>query len=150
MKDINCLVRNIVKPITKNYSPVLLILTRNWENIIGEKYAEFCEVEKVSFQKNKKNDGTIYIKAFNNVISFYIENNKEFILEKINSIFGYFLISKIFIKQTPKIVKQYQQNTKKISDNNKEFLNKLIQNFEENELKKSLNELGISILKNKS
>ena len=110
MKDINYLVRDIVKPITKNYSPVLLILTRNWENIIGEKYAEFCEVEKVSFQKNKKNDGTIYIKAFNNVISFYIENNKEFILEKINAIFGYSLISKIFIKQTPKIVKQYQQN----------------------------------------
>ena len=147
MKDINYLVRNIVKPITKNYSPVLLILTRNWENIIGEKYAEFCEVEKVSFQKNKKNDGTIYIKAFNNVISFYIENNKEFILEKINAIFGYSLISKIFIKQTPKIVKQYQQNTKKINDNDKQFLIEITKNLEENELKESLNELGKTILK---
>lgn len=149
MKDINYLVRDIVKPITKNYSPVLLILTRNWENIIGEKYADFCEVEKVSFQKNKKNDGTIYIKAFNNVISFYIENNKEFILEKINAIFGYSLISKIFIKQTPKIVKQYQQNTKKISDNDKQFLADITQNLEENELKDSLNKLGEMILKNK-
>ena len=149
MKDINYLVRNIVKPITKNYSPVLLILTRNWENIIGEKYAEFCEVEKVSFQKNKKNNGIIYIKAFNNVISFYIENNKEFILEKINAIFGYSLISKIFIKQTPKIVKQYQQNTKKISDNDKQFLADITQNLEENELKDSLNKLGEMILKNK-
>lgn len=149
MKDINYLVRDIVKPITKNYSPVLLILTRNWENIIGEKYAEFCEVEKVSFQKNKKNDGTIYIKAFNNVISFYIENNKEFILEKINAIFGYSLISKIFIKQTPKIVKQYQQNTKKISDNDKQFLAEITKNLEESELKDSLNKLGEMILKNK-
>ena len=149
MKDINYLVRDIVKPITKNYSPVLLILTRNWENIIGEKYADFCEVEKVSFQKNKKNDGTIYIKAFNNVISFYIENNKEFILEKINAIFGYSLISKIFIKQTPKIIKQYQQNTKKISDNDKQFLISITQNLEENELKDSLNKLGEMILKNK-
>lgn len=147
MKDINYLVRNIVKPITKNYSPVLLILTRNWENIIGEKYIDFCEVEKVSFQKNKKNDGTIYIKAFNNVISFYIENNKEFILEKINAIFGYSLISKIFIKQTPKIVKQYQQNTKKINDNDKQFLIEITKNLEENELKESLNELGKTILK---
>lgn len=147
MKDINYLVRNIVKPITKNYSPVLLILTRNWENIIGEKYVDFCEVEKVSFQKNKKNDGTIYIKAFNNVISFYIENNKEFILEKINAIFGYSLISKIFIKQTPKIVKQYQQNTKKINDNDKQFLIEITKNLEENELKESLNELGKTILK---
>lgn len=149
MKDINYLVRNIVKPITKNYSPVLLILTRNWENIIGEKYAEFCEVEKVSFQKNKKNDGIIYIKAFNNVISFYIENNKEFILEKINAIFGYSLISKIVIKQTPKIVKQYQQNTKKISDNDKQFLTEITQNLEESDLKESLNKLGEMILKNK-
>lgn len=147
MKDINYLVRNIVKPITKNYSPVLLILTRNWENIIGEKYVDFCEVEKVSFQKNKKNDGTIYIKTFNNVISFYIENNKEFILEKINAIFGYSLISKIFIKQTPKIVKQYQQNTKKINDNDKQFLIEITKNLEENELKESLNELGKTILK---
>lgn len=149
MKDINYLVRNIVKPITKNYSPVLLILTRNWENIIGEKYADFCEVEKVSFQKNKKNDGTICIKAFNNIISFYIENNKEFILEKINAIFGYSLISKIFIKQTPKIVKQYQQNTKKISDNDKQFLADITQNLKESELKESLNKLGEMILKNK-
>lgn len=146
MKDINYLVRDIVKPITKNYSPVLLILTRNWKNIIGEKYADFCEVEKISFQKNKKNDGTIYIKAFNNVISFYIENNKEFILEKINAIFGYSLISKIFIKQTPKIIKQYQQNTKKISDNDKQFLIEITKNLEENELKESLNKLGKIIL----
>ena len=147
MKDINYLVRDIVKPITKNYSPVLLILTRNWENIIGEKYADFCEVEKVSFQKNKKNNGIIYIKAFNNVISFYIENNKDFILEKINAIFGYSLISKIFIKQTPKIIKQYQQNTKKISDNDKQFLAEITKNLEKNELKDSLNKLGEMILK---
>ena len=46
MKDINYLVRDIVKPITKNYSPVLLILTRNWENIIGEKLMYYLTEHK--------------------------------------------------------------------------------------------------------
>lgn len=145
MKDINFIVRDIVKPITKNFSPVLLILMRNWQNIMGEKYYEFCEVEKIVFPKGKKNEGTIYINAFNNVISFYIENNKYFILEKINSIFGYGLISNIKIKQLPKQVKQRKLNIPKLNENDIKTISNLTSNIDDTELKKSLDALGQAV-----
>ena len=72
---------------------------------MGEKFYEFCEPEKTYFNKNKKNDGILYIKCFNNVISFYIENNKNYILEKINAIFGYTIIKDIKLKQFSQIHK---------------------------------------------
>ncbi|MDD2839565.1 MAG: DciA family protein [Rickettsiales bacterium] len=142
MKDINFIIRDIIKPITKNFSPVLLILIRNWKNIIGEKYYEFCEVKSISFPKGKKNGGTIYINAFNNVISFYIENNKYYILEKINSIFGYGLISDIKIKQLPKVVQRYKANIIKLSDNDTKIIDNLTSDVSNSELKKSLKNLG--------
>lgn len=148
MKDINFVIRNVVKPITKSFSPVLLILIRNWQNIMGEKYYEFCEVERVSFPKGKKNNGTIHINAFNNVISFYIENNKFFILDKINSIFGYGLISDIKIKQLPKIVNQHKTNDIKLSDNDEKIINNSVSEIDNDELKQSLKNLG-EILFNK-
>ncbi|HSQ97678.1 MAG TPA: DciA family protein [Rickettsiales bacterium] len=142
MKDINFVIRDVIKPITKNYSPVLLILMRNWQNIMGEKYYEFCEVEKVSFPKNKKIGGIIHIIAFNNVISFYIENNKSFILEKMNAIFGYGLLSDIKIKQLPKLVKQHKNNPIKLDTKDEKAIDNLTSKIDDNELKKSLNDLG--------
>ena len=108
----NCL-KKILKPILKNYSPILLILKRNWENIIGSKYYKYCQPEKCNFKKQLidgniktiKYDGTLYIVCFNSVVSFFIENNKLYIIEKINIIFGRKLISQIKIKQNPKIIK---------------------------------------------
>lgn len=148
MKDINFVIRDVVKPITKNFSPVLLILIRNWQNIMGEKYYEFCEVERVSFPKGKKNNATIHINAFNNVISFYIENNKFFILDKINSIFGYGLISDIKIKQIPKIIKQHKIDNIKLNNDDEKTIDNLISNINDDELKQSLKNLG-KILFNK-
>lgn len=149
MKEINFIVKNVLKPILKNYSPVILIIRRNWNTLLSEKYYEFCEPEKVSFKKDKKNDATLYIKCFNTVISFYIENNKMFILEKINSIFGYNLIGDIKIRQDPRIIKQYKKATPKIKEEDLNVINSAIYNIENEELKNSLKDFGNSLFLNK-
>lgn len=149
MKDINFVIREVIKPITKNYSPVLLILMRNWQNVMGEKYYEFCEVERVLFPKNKKIGGVIHINAFNNIISFYIENNKLFLLEKMNAIFGYSLFADIKIKQLPKLVKQRKDNTIKLNSADENNINSLTSEIDNDELKKVLNDLGRAIFNEK-
>ena len=118
---------------------------RNWKNIVSEKYFEFCEPDKVTFQKNKKNNGTVYIKCFNNVVSFYIENNKFFIIEKINAIFGYSLISNIKIKQDPKIIEKVKNKVKNINDKDQKVVENSIKNIQDSTLKDALASLGISI-----
>lgn len=143
MKDIDYLLKDLLKPILKNYSPLLFILKKNWLNIIGEKYFEFCEVEKVIFSKNKKNDGILYIICFNNIISFYIENNKIFIIEKINAMFGYNLVQDIKIKQKPKLIKNNNNKKSKIITQNEEnILVDATINIENDSLKESLKNLG--------
>ena len=149
MREIDFTVKTLLKPILKGYSPMLLVIRRNWSNIFGEKYYEFCEPEKVYFQKDKKNEGVLYIKAFNNIISFYIENNKIFILEKINSIFGYNLIKDIKIKQDPRIIKSYKKINKTLDVEATKSIEIKVQNVEDNNLKHCLEELGNSIFLNK-
>lgn len=150
MKEINFIVKSIIKPILKDYSPVILIIKRNWANILGEKYFEFCEPEKIFFQKNTKGNATLYITAFNPVISFYIENNKFFILEKINSIFGYSIIKDIKIKQNPKIIKQYKKTNTTLNESDKTKITNEINLIEDSELKESLKELGQSLYSTKN
>ncbi len=150
MKEINFIVRDIIKPILKNYSPVIIIIRRNWGSIVGEKYYDFCEADKVFFQKNKKNDGNLYVKCFNNVISFYIENNKLFIIEKINALFGYHLIGDIKIKQEPKIIKQYNKKSLTVKDEDKITIKNLLKDIENPELKSTLQSLGDSIFGEKN
>ncbi len=144
MKEINIVVKDVIKPILKNYSPVIIIIRRNWNAIIGERYFDFCEADKVFFQKNKKNDGNLYVKCFNNVISFYIENNKLFIIEKINSIFGYHLINDIKIKQEPKIIKQYKK-AQILNDGDRQSIKNIVECVDNKDLKNVLESLGNSI-----
>jgi hypothetical protein len=105
MMNLGIFVDKLLKPILKDYSPTLLILNRNWSSIVGDKYREYCIPDKVIFVKNTKNNGILYIKVFNSVVSFYIDNNKKILIEKINTIFGYSMIKDIKLKQEPKIVK---------------------------------------------
>lgn len=142
MKEINFVVKNVLKPIMKNYSPILVIIRRNWESIMGEKYFEYCEPEKVTFGKDKKNNGTLYIKCFNAVISFHVEHNKMYILEKINSIFGYNLVGNLKIKQEPKVIDKLKKPTPKARS---EEVKKSTENIDNDELKKSLEDLGDSL-----
>lgn len=150
MKEINYLLQDLLKPILKNYSPIILILKRNWSTILGEKYYEFCEAETVYFAKNKKNNGTLTVICFNNVIAFYIENNKSFILEKINAIFGYCLIQDIKIKQQPKIIKTMYKQNKILDTQIENYLDNVALNVDDNYLKNSLINLGKSIYLNKN
>ena len=147
--EINFLLKNLLKPILKNYSPIILILKRNWFNILGAKYYEFCEAENVYFHKNKKNCGILTIVCFNNIISFYIENNKFFILDKINAIFGYNLIQDIRIKQQPKIIRDIYKKDKILDKSTENYLNNKVIEINNENLKNSLINLGKSVYLNR-
>lgn len=146
MKEINRIIGTMLKPVLKNYSPVILLIRRNWEQIVGAKYVDFCEVDRVGFQKNKRNDGVAYITTFNNVVSFYIQNNKIFILDKINSIFGYSLIVDIKLKQVPKVVK-IQKKEIAVDKKNVMAIEQMTEGLGDNDLKTSLIKLGLSLYK---
>jgi len=132
-----------------NYNPALLILNKNWLEIIGERYYKYCKPEKIYFKKNQKGNGVLYVVVYSPVLSMYIDSNKNFILDKINTFFGYKAVADLKIKQVPKLVEDYckKKKTKTVNKTEEqEFLSNVNQSMNEG-LKEELEELGRSMLK---
>lgn len=130
--------RIILKPILKNPKCAFLYtLANNWSNIIISKYLDYCKLEKVTLNKEKK-QGNVYMITYNSATSFYINNNKEYIIEKMNCLFGYKAVLKLYVKEVPTVVKKKE----KIKINtNFSLKNENINS----ELKSALEELGSTI-----
>jgi len=147
MREVRFIVDSIIKPALKGHQPALLIIKRNWDSIITDRYRSSCEAEKVSFKRGEKNYGVLYIVSFNGVASFYIENNRMFVIDKINTIFGYSLIQEIKIRQEPREV-QIQDLTQSfktptiLDANTRKIIDIKLKSVSDAELKRALEELG--------
>lgn len=98
--------RQILNPFLSNPKcNFLYLVTKNLGVIVGEKYKEYCKIEKINLV-NENRQGNIYLISFNSSVSFYLNNNRLYIIEKINSIFGYDAVANLFIKEIPTIVKK--------------------------------------------
>lgn len=132
--------RNILKPILKNPKfNFFYTISNNWINVVGSKYLDYCCVKKVSLDKDGR-QGNIYIVSYNSATSFYLNNNKQYIIERINTLFGYNAVLNVYIKEIPTIVRK--KNIKKNAIN-KEV--NLCLNVENEGLKRALMELGGSL-----
>lgn len=132
--------RNILKPILKNPKfNFFYTISNNWINVVGSKYLDYCCVKKVSLDKDGR-QGNIYIVSYNSATSFYLNNNKQYIIERINTLFGYNAVLNVYIKEIPTIVRK--KNIKKNAIN-KEV--NLCVNVENEGLKRALMELGGSL-----
>lgn len=137
MRSFQSYSRELLKPILKNPKcNFLYTVSSNLINIVGSKYADYCKIEKATLSK-EQNKANLYLITFNSATSFYINNNKEYIIEKINILFGYNIISNLYIQEIPTIVKR-----KKFEIVNKDFK---IEKDINATLKKSLEELGSTI-----
>ena len=74
------------------------ILT-GWSEIVGDELAEFCLPQKIVFPRGQKTGGTLYLYAASGAFALEITHRERFILEKINTRFGYQAVAKIKIVQ---------------------------------------------------
>ncbi len=123
-------------------------LVKNWPELIGKKYSDFCYPKSVNFDKNKTAKLTIAV--FNSAVGFFIENNSELIIERIASFYGFKSITKIIIKQEPKIIPNRQNSEIILPKIQEENLQKTISAVENSDLAATLQKLGRMILKEKN
>ncbi len=121
-------------------------LVKNWPDIIGKKYADFCYPKSVSFNKGK-GGGKLTIAVYNSSVGFFLENNCEIILERIATFYGFKSISKLIIKQEPKDVKLCQASEIKLPQSKEKFLQEKISEISDQDLAATLQKLGREILK---
>lgn len=124
-------------------------LVKNWEEIIGKKYAEFCYPKSISLGK-EKNAAKLTIAVYNPAVGFFLENNSEIILERIAVSYGFKSIKKIIIKQEPKDIDSNKTREIKLPQAQEKFLQERIAEVKDEELAATLQKLGREILQNKN
>lgn len=123
-------------------------LVKNWEQLIGKKYAEFCYPKSIRLEKTEsKQGGKLTIAVYNPAIGFFLESNAEIILERIASFYGFKAISKIIIKQEPEQIDSRRKSEEIILTAEKEgFLKNITNEISDQDLAKTLQNLGREIM----
>lgn len=164
----------LLKPLFDGNKKEFLIinnLVKNWEEIIGKKYATLCYPKTVHFDSNSRRTSTVppsgsqkpnnnsfsdyseksqaklTIAVHNAAVGFFLQNNSEYLIEKIASLYGYKAVNKVIITQEPKDSGDKIVFEKKLSAKKEEVLKNQISDIEDKELAKTLETLGRDILK---
>jgi hypothetical protein len=94
--------RGALKPLLRSSKAALLYtVNRNWKSIIGKEFFDCAEVEKVVMLPEERT-AKLYVTSFNSSVSFYINNNKTYILDKINNFFGYRAVLDMLLREIPR------------------------------------------------
>ena len=103
-KSLKNSLKTVIKPILKSPKfTFIYTLVANWDKIFNIKYSKYFVLEKVSIL-NEGRQCNIVISSYNSAASFYLNNNILYILDVINSMFGYQAVLKISVKEVPKII----------------------------------------------
>ena len=141
---------SLLKPLFQGSKKEFLIinnLVKNWEEIVGKKYAKLCYPKSINFSKNARDNfsqAKLTIAVHNSSIGFFLENNSEFLLEKIAALYGFKAIHKIIIKQEPKPSESYEEDTK-FSPIEERKLQEKIKDIKDQDLAQTLARLGREI-----
>lgn len=142
---------NLLKPLfhgSKKEFVMINNLVKNWEEIIGKKYAAFCYPKSVNFNKDK-NNARLTISVHNPAVGFFLDNNSEIILERIAISYGFKSINKIIIKQEPKQLGSILKTEIKLPKAEEENLQQKIKDVTDPDLAMTLVKLGREVFRKK-
>ena len=145
--------RKVNRKFSSKYNRTEFVINSKWPEIAGSYFKEYSEPLNVSRVRDFENDlGETVYKNYLNVsvapaAAIEFQYFKDTIIEKINTYFGYKAIIDLRIQQNyiPKYDSMKKTKSQKINNDKKEFIEKNIEEFQNNELKKSLLNLGNKI-----
>jgi hypothetical protein len=98
-KTLSKCVENITRPVLKTQGLAGSRIISEWKSIVGEKLANHCLPQKLSFPTGKKTDGTLSI-AVENGFAPELQHSQILILERLAVYFGYRAVARITISHT--------------------------------------------------
>ena len=145
--------RKVNRKFSSKYNRTEFIIHSKWPEIVGKYFLSYSEPLNVSRVRDFENDlGETVYKNYLNVsvtpaAAIEFQHFKNTIIEKINTYFGYKAIIDLRIQQNyiPKYNTMKKAKSTQINKDDKEFIEKNIEKFQNNELKKSLLNLGNKI-----
>ena len=124
-----------------------------WEQIVGQELSLYTRPEKITFKNNERNNGTLYVAVPNGAFALELQHREKFILDKVNSFFGYQAVSSMRIRQSvsPLMVKKCYLNQsisqkKLVSTDEQNYIEQITQTINSENLRKQLKCLAESVL----
>lgn len=146
----------IIKKLLGGKGLVQIELLAEWKNIIGEEMASYTILQKIDYKKGSRSDGVALIAVSDGAFALEVSQQKNTIIEKINVYFGYkavadirVIINDVFFKSDDFTLKD-DDNRKKtlVSEAQQNYISSLSQGIQNPDLKRRLEQLGESILRN--
>ncbi|MBR1604615.1 MAG: DUF721 domain-containing protein [Alphaproteobacteria bacterium] len=154
-KDLQSLAQTLMpltKKIMSKHGFIETDIITNWDNIVSEQLAQYCSPLKIEFPKDKKNNGRLLLQVISGAFALEISHREKYILDKINTYFGYQAVSSIKILQNNEMTAIVEQNNKNqdlskgyISPEDEEKIKNLTKDINNQNLKEILIKLGHSI-----
>ncbi len=108
-KTLSQCIEPITRPVFKTQGLAGTKIISEWASIVGDKLANHCIPQKLSFAAGKKNDGTLSI-AVENGFATELQHLQPIILDRLATYFGYKAVIRITISHT------YVAEPEKLSD----------------------------------
>lgn len=129
------------------------ILT-SWDKIVGKEMAQYSFPQKIEFKKGQKNNGVLYLGVPAGAFALELQHKSKYIIDKINTYFGYNAVSEIRLIQNSALVPQethspapqVQQN---LSAEEKNYISELANGINNPNLKNILIKLGQNVFNDK-
>lgn len=124
----------------------------NWNTIIGEELAAYTFPQKIDFKRGERTNGTLHLAVPSGAFALEVQHREKFILQKINTYFGYNAVSGLRIAQnagislTDMLPKESGRRPKKLVTVEEEnYIKDLAEEINSPELKEILIKLGQSV-----
>jgi hypothetical protein len=96
--------RKLLKPLVAEpkYRIALTLMT-NWKNIVSGRYHDYCKFERIVLN-GFSGQAIVYVISYNSSASFYLSNNSQYIVARMNSTLGQEFVTRIFVREVPTTV----------------------------------------------
>ena len=126
-------VKGILKKSGYNYSEII----SKWNLLVGKDISNYCYPKSIKMSRENKNGALVLLVERGNEIN--VEYSKKDIINRINSYFGYQLISEIRLKTFSPVIKKEEK--KDIVNNSPKKFEKKINEIKNKDIRDSLSQL---------
>ena len=128
-------IKQILKKNGYNYSEII----SKWNLLVGKDISNYCYPKSIKMSRENKNGALVILVERGNEIN--VEYSKKEIINKINSYFGYQLISEIRLQTFSPINKKENEKEKNIISNSPKKFEKKINEIKNKDIRDSLSQL---------
>ena len=140
-------VQSITRPILGRRGFAEIDILGSWEDIVGSDLARGILPEKLTFEKDKRINGTLFVKSAGGAFATLFEFQKQRVMERINCFFGYPAVAQIKIRQGAlKLKSESIKSTRSLTAMEEKELNKRVSGIKDEALRRQTYEIGKAIL----